>query len=101
MLSACLHTPISFPPIFQGKCKDADLLYVRVLEILGATFGEEHPDYATALNNRALLLKQQVRAVRTFQKTCGGEYLMAWLLRKCSTAFLVLATFLLYFSMLF
>lgn len=47
---------------FQGKYAEADALYARVLEILGTTVGEEHPNYALVLNNRAELLREQVRA---------------------------------------
>ena len=61
------HTPFACPLPYQGNFEDADPLYVRVLEILGATVGEEHPNYASTLNNRAALLKSLVRAIRTFQ----------------------------------
>ena len=57
------HTPFAFPLPYQGKLEDADPLYARVLEILGAKVGEEHPNYASALNNRAALLEKQVRTV--------------------------------------
>lgn len=50
----------------QGKFKEADLLYIRVLEILGATVGEEHTKYASTLNNRAALLASQVRVQGIF-----------------------------------
>ncbi|CAM9531494.1 unnamed protein product [Ectocarpus fasciculatus] len=40
----------------QGEYEDADALFVRVLRDLGATVGEEHPNYASVLNNRAGLL---------------------------------------------
>lgn len=70
-------SPICFPRLdddifalfltFQGKVEDADHLYVRVVAILGATVGEQHPNYASALVNRAWLLIKQVRAVTSFQ----------------------------------
>ncbi|CAN0327622.1 unnamed protein product, partial [Ectocarpus sp. 8 AP-2014] len=41
------------------KYDEADRLYARVLQILAATVGEEHPNYAATLNNRAELLKAQ------------------------------------------
>lgn len=36
--------------------EDADLLYVRILEVLRETLAEDHPNRATALKNRAELL---------------------------------------------
>eukprot|EP00903_Cladosiphon_okamuranus_P012113 g11365.t2 len=43
----------------MGKYAEAEPLHERVLEILGATVGEEHPDYAVALNNNAWCFKKQ------------------------------------------
>lgn len=51
-----------FAHIFQVKYEEADSLLLRVLEILDATVGREHPTYASALHNRVGLLKLQVRA---------------------------------------
>lgn len=58
------------PPVgtFQGKLEEARPLYVQVLEILSATVGEEHPNYASTLNNRAMLLERQVRVAFTHDK---------------------------------
>lgn len=49
----------------QGKYGEADSLYHRVQEILGATMAKEHPNYASMLNSRAGLLERQVRGVQT------------------------------------
>ncbi|CAN0451053.1 unnamed protein product, partial [Scytosiphon promiscuus] len=46
---------------FQGNYEEADLLCIRVLKLRGEATGEEHPSYAMSLNNRAILLKAQVR----------------------------------------
>ena len=59
-----LHFPIVCTYVLQGKYDEADRLLLRVIEIDEKTLGRAHPDLATALNNRALLLKKQVRAVR-------------------------------------
>ena len=72
-----LYCRLTNPPppnkhTFQGEFDKLDSLYVRVLEILGATVGEEHPNYTSALNNRAVLLEKQVRAVKNSQESyCG------------------------------
>ena len=58
----------------QGKYEEADPLYLRAIEIGEKTLGPDHPDLATRLNNRAWLLKKQVRAVRKFQEnSCGAQ----------------------------
>ncbi|CAM9237502.1 unnamed protein product [Ectocarpus sp. 12 AP-2014] len=43
----------------QGKYEEAGPLFERTLQVFGAAVGEEHPGYASALNNRALLLIEQ------------------------------------------
>lgn len=50
-----------FPLSFQGKYEDANPLYERAAAINEAVLGPEHPIVATDLNNRAGLLKEQVR----------------------------------------
>lgn len=67
----------------QGKYEEADPLYRRIQEILGATVGEEHPNYASTLTNRAKSLNAQVIKYRNVQ----GNFL--WLLffatcRQCT-----------------
>eukprot|EP00903_Cladosiphon_okamuranus_P017056 g15719.t2 len=67
--------------ILRGKFGDADPLYVRVLEIVGAAVGEEHPNYALALSNRVGLLESQGKydevdplyllAIKISEKTLG------------------------------
>lgn len=47
--------------VSQGKYDDADSLYLRALEINEKAFGPDHPDVATTLNNRAMLLETQVK----------------------------------------
>ncbi|CAN0139752.1 unnamed protein product, partial [Scytosiphon promiscuus] len=37
----------------QGKFAEAELLYTRATEIWETALGPEHPNVATALNNRA------------------------------------------------
>lgn len=48
----------------QGKYVEAELLYEKCQEIQKKVLGTEHPSFATTLNDRALLLERQVRAVR-------------------------------------
>eukprot|EP00903_Cladosiphon_okamuranus_P018131 g16686.t1 len=43
----------------QGKYAEADRLYLRAIEIGEKTLGPDHPNLATRLNNRAVLLKSQ------------------------------------------
>ena len=40
----------------QGRYEEAETLYRQALEIDRATIGEGHPDYATHLNNLALVV---------------------------------------------
>ncbi|CAM9128742.1 unnamed protein product [Ectocarpus sp. 12 AP-2014] len=47
----------------MGKYEEAGPLFERTLQVFGAAVGEEHPGYASALNNRALLLIEQVKAI--------------------------------------
>ena len=51
---------------FQGKYNEAEPLYERSQAIREKVLGPEHPDVAQSLNNRALLLKAQVRAETKF-----------------------------------
>lgn len=51
---------------------EAELLYVRATEIWEKALGPEHPAVATALNNRAWLLSEQVRTIRMFQEMSRG-----------------------------
>ncbi|CAN0303319.1 unnamed protein product, partial [Hapterophycus canaliculatus] len=46
----------------QGKYDEAELLLRRAVEIKEKWLGDEHPQYATSLNNRGNMLAQQVRA---------------------------------------
>ena len=48
---------------FQGRLDEADPLSKRSLAIHEKVLGPDHPDLATVLDNRATLLKAQVRAV--------------------------------------
>ncbi|CAN0474349.1 unnamed protein product, partial [Scytosiphon promiscuus] len=43
----------------QGKYAEAEPLYARCQAIQEKVLGPEHPDYATTLRNRAVLLKSQ------------------------------------------
>ena len=45
----------------QGKLDEATPLYKESLAIRKKVFGDEHPKVATALNNLAQLLQDQVR----------------------------------------
>lgn len=56
----------------QGKYDEADPLYLRAIKIGEKTLWPDHPDLAITLNNRAALLKSQVRAVRQFQHCFSG-----------------------------
>lgn len=60
--------PVVLPVILQGKDAEADLLYLRAIDIGEKTLGPDHPDLAVRLNNRALLLKKQVRGGRDFEE---------------------------------
>lgn len=54
---ACLD---GLKSIEQGNLSVADRLYKEVLVIDEKLYGPDHPDVATDLNNRALLLEAQV-----------------------------------------
>ena len=59
---------------FQGKYGEAEPLYERSQAIREKVYGPDHPAVAESLNNRAGLLRQQVRAVRMFQEiSCGSQ----------------------------
>ena len=49
----------------QGKFAEAERLYERCQAIEEKILGPEHPELAIPLNNRANLLKSQVRASAT------------------------------------
>lgn len=53
-------SPLALDVCFQGKYTEAEPLYERVIEIWKRHYGPEHPDVATALNNKAELLADQV-----------------------------------------
>lgn len=53
---------ISFSVTLKGKYAEAGPHYERSQAILEKALGREHPDVASSLNNRAELLKCQVRA---------------------------------------
>ena len=53
--------PYTNPLLSQGKYAEADPLYKRTQEIWEKSLGRDHPNVATILNNRARLLKSQVR----------------------------------------
>ena len=56
----------------QGRLDEAGPLYVRSLAIWEKVLGPDHPDVATALNNQAMLLQAQVRAVMYFEDVSRG-----------------------------
>lgn len=43
----------------QGKLDDAEPLYSQIQDIVGTKLGDEHPMYASALNNREGLYESQ------------------------------------------
>lgn len=49
-------------PTLQGKYEEAEPLYRRAVEIMEATLGNDHPQYAILLDNLAGLLNTQVRS---------------------------------------
>lgn len=49
-----------FPATLQGKDVAAELLYVRALDILRASVGEEHPYFAQVLRSKAFSVMSQV-----------------------------------------
>ena len=51
---------------FQGKYNEAEPLYERSQAIREKVLGPEHPGVAESLNNRAELLRAQVRTTRFF-----------------------------------
>ena len=61
----------------QGKCDEAKILHERCLVIRVQTLGSDHLDVAESLNNHAVLLHGQVRAVKLPQK-----YLLAPVLNR-------------------
>ena len=90
-----IFNPVILPPPIQGKLAEADPLNLRAIEIGEKVFGPEHSDLAVWLNNRARLLKAQVRALRIFRdKACGAndleDFLGGDLPRTSTNALLVL-----------
>lgn len=53
---------VTIDPCFagQGKFEEADSLHRRIVSILSINVGEEHPQYASALLSRAVLLRECV-----------------------------------------
>ncbi|CAM9639559.1 unnamed protein product, partial [Hapterophycus canaliculatus] len=68
----------------QGKYEEAGLVCPRAVEIGEKTLGPDHPDLATWLNNRALLVEKQgkynkaeplyVRAIAIEEKALCPEH---------------------------
>lgn len=50
----------------QGKYAEAEPLYVRAMEITEETFGKNHPEYCSRLNNLAQVMHFQVRVRMPF-----------------------------------
>ena len=80
-LCMLLHYHVPFL-LAQGKYEQAEPLYERSQAICEKALGPDHPDVAMVLNNRAGLLKSQVRGTRAsgepfhvapfgLQMTCG------------------------------
>ncbi|CAN0084142.1 unnamed protein product, partial [Ectocarpus fasciculatus] len=59
-----------------GKNSEADRLYLQAIEMAEKTFGPDHMQLAGMLNDRAVLLEQQVRADRNQQETRTGDIWM-------------------------
>lgn len=57
-------------PVVQGKYAEADLLYVRAIDIGERILGPDHRDLAAWLGNRASLLAKQARACRYLEEAC-------------------------------
>ena len=66
-----------FRLVFQGMYDEADLLFLREIEILEKTVGRDHPDLAATLSNRAALLRAQVRLNHSIQSTSWRGYCAA------------------------
>ena len=64
----CSVTLLRSRQCFQGEYAEANRLYLRVIEIGEKTLGPDHLDLATTLNNRAELLRVQVRVIRNFEE---------------------------------
>lgn len=65
----CAAIPPYLPTLFsQCNYDEADPLYLRALEINKEALGPDHPDVAMTLNNRAMLLEEQVKTARRFLK---------------------------------
>lgn len=58
--------------VYKGKYEDGDILYQRALAIKKKVYGQDHPEVASTLNNRALLLKSQVRCWRAILCESGN-----------------------------
>lgn len=54
----------------QGKYADADSLYARSQRIREEALGPDHPGVAQSLNNRAELLRAQVRVYCDTESNC-------------------------------
>lgn len=51
----------SVPDYWQGNYDEADPLFLRAIDIHEKALGPDHPQLGQPLNDRALLLKTQVR----------------------------------------
>ena len=61
----------------QGFLDKASPLLEEVVSARERVQGRDHPDVASALNNRAALLENQVSAVRKFQEfSCGTRLIL-------------------------
>lgn len=58
---------------FREKFAEADSANLRAIEIGEKALGPEHPDLSVWLNNRAVLLSAQVKAVIMFWEITVGR----------------------------
>lgn len=65
--------------VYQGKFREAEELYKRSLAIDEKVYGPDHPEIATGLNSWALLLKEEVSAVRNLPGIFVGGRGCRWM----------------------
>lgn len=63
--------------MFQGNYAEAEPLYEQSQAVFEKVLGPDHPEVATSLNNRAVLLEAQVRTARYFSGiSCGNLWML-------------------------
>lgn len=70
----CSNSRFDYLSLLKGNSAEAGRIYERAQAIESSTLGEEHPAFASTLNNRAMLLQKQVSAMKWCVNPCSCSH---------------------------